>query len=306
MWTGRVWFVWGGSDGSGTALDDGAVYDPQTMSWRRLPNAPLAARWNAQALWTGADVLVIGGQTGHGESAPPSVAAYHPGTDRWRRLAAVPAAGGAAHTTAITAAFSQGHLYAWRQSATVTHVSASETATYAGLQLLRYEAAANRWTSITTTGGPPVAVEQAIPTGDSVGSVLVPAGQQCPPYASCPAPYNLNGYRWNPTTTQWAALPHGPIDDLSPTPLWTGAALLEFDTTTWESGPDGTHNPGEAAVWDPANNGWTTLPAAPYAADQPAAVWTGDRLVVWGQMYAPADANTGTPTLRSIGLQLSP
>jgi hypothetical protein len=70
-----------------------------TGHWRELPAAPLSPRANAQIVWTGEEVLVIGGET---QPCPPGadcaasddglsdVAAYNPDTDSWRRIEFAP------------------------------------------------------------------------------------------------------------------------------------------------------------------------------------------------------------------------
>jgi hypothetical protein len=66
-WSGRELIVWGGydhlaMDPSGVHVaGDGAAYDPVRQTWRRLPPAPLSARAGATAVWTGREVLVVGG-----------------------------------------------------------------------------------------------------------------------------------------------------------------------------------------------------------------------------------------------------
>ena len=70
-----------------------------TGHWRELPAAPLSPRANAQTVWTGKEVLVIGGER---QPCPPGadcavsddglsdVAAYNPDTDSWRRIESAP------------------------------------------------------------------------------------------------------------------------------------------------------------------------------------------------------------------------
>ncbi len=64
VWTGRSVLVWGGTDGTRT-LSDGGEYDPWDDSWTQLP--PLdargvsVAREAAAAVWTGRELLVLGG-----------------------------------------------------------------------------------------------------------------------------------------------------------------------------------------------------------------------------------------------------
>jgi hypothetical protein len=70
-----------------------------TGHWRELPAAPLSPRANAQAVWTGEEVVVMGGET---QPCPPGadcavsdqglhdVAAYNPETNTWRRIESAP------------------------------------------------------------------------------------------------------------------------------------------------------------------------------------------------------------------------
>ena len=64
--------------------------------------------------------------------------------------------------------------------------------------------------------------------------------------------------------------------------LWTGRAMLSFNSLV----TDAKAGFGSAAVWDPSTDQWTELPRAPRAGDEePAAVWTGHELLVWGELY---------------------
>jgi len=59
-WAAGKLYVWGGTNGS--ALANGAAYDPATNSWTAMPtsNAP-SARAQATAVWTGTAAIVWGG-----------------------------------------------------------------------------------------------------------------------------------------------------------------------------------------------------------------------------------------------------
>jgi hypothetical protein len=72
-WTGNEMIVWGSST-------DGAAYDPEADTWRTLPDAPFSSS-DAAAVWTGNEVVVLGGF-----DYPVNAAAYDPATDEWRSL----------------------------------------------------------------------------------------------------------------------------------------------------------------------------------------------------------------------------
>ena len=77
--------VWGGKGSGGSPLSDGASYNPTAGTWTALStvNAP-AARHGHVAQWTGAEMLILGGETAGGTTA--TGAAYDPATDQWRTL----------------------------------------------------------------------------------------------------------------------------------------------------------------------------------------------------------------------------
>ena len=92
-WTGKVMFVWGGRNGTGS-LNTGANFDPQTGFWEPIggaapSNAP-SARYGHTAVWTGTHVLVFGGYGGAtafnsgGFYAPPITAS----TESWTKFTA--------------------------------------------------------------------------------------------------------------------------------------------------------------------------------------------------------------------------
>jgi hypothetical protein len=97
VWTGEEMVVWGGSRPLGgereRLLYDGAAYDPESDSWRRIaptrlmsaPSAilPAGGEPDLKAVWTGEAVIVWG---------PSGGAAYDPDRDRWERIPAPPSA----------------------------------------------------------------------------------------------------------------------------------------------------------------------------------------------------------------------
>jgi hypothetical protein len=91
LWTGREMIVWGGSGpvrrGRTRVLSDGAAYNPDSDTWRRISPAPLPSapartlhqttEVELDAVWIGSRMLVWNGFAG---------AAYAPRRDRWRPL----------------------------------------------------------------------------------------------------------------------------------------------------------------------------------------------------------------------------
>jgi N-acetylneuraminic acid mutarotase len=100
VWTGHQMLVWGGQDtappgASPSALPvraDGAAYDPTTDTWQAIPAAPVPARTDAEAVWTGRQMILWGGtgSSGYAHGALGKGAAYDPTKRTWRALPASP------------------------------------------------------------------------------------------------------------------------------------------------------------------------------------------------------------------------
>lgn len=78
-WTGTEMIVWGGFLGDDLRINDGAAYNPNTDSWRMLPEVPFGMGQGGivTMVWTGDEAVISDGA---------ATAAYNPVTDSWRRL----------------------------------------------------------------------------------------------------------------------------------------------------------------------------------------------------------------------------
>jgi hypothetical protein len=85
-WTGRRAVFWAGNSPDGPAR--GAVYNPATDHWRKLPRGPLGPREGYVSVWTGDELLIMGGTTGDTFSSHIG-AAVDPADRTWRRLHAI-------------------------------------------------------------------------------------------------------------------------------------------------------------------------------------------------------------------------
>jgi hypothetical protein len=78
--------VWGGQTGDGSLRNDGYAYAPGSPDWRRIEDSPLSARQGATGIWTGREVVVIGGGP-DSTRTEVGTAAYDPAGDAGRPLA---------------------------------------------------------------------------------------------------------------------------------------------------------------------------------------------------------------------------
>lgn len=279
VWTGHELVVWGGYTTSGGALAaDGAAYNPATHVWRELPPSPLPATVGATALWDGSHVVVVGGVTGTTGVPTTDLASYDPTTDAWTSLPPVPQTDG--HTAYELLPVVVGHqLWVWSPWQHSVQVDANTFDGSSGSDLVTLELATRTWSPITSWQPPQTVLFAPIAAGDRV--LMPPTGLV---RMHGPAPFDIPGVVVDATGTGGTAMAHGPLDDMHGTPVWTGAALFLLDTQSSTSANGGVR-PGDAAVWDPVADRWTRLPAAPpYAAEDPAVVWTGTEVLVWGSL----------------------
>jgi len=83
--------IWGGVC-CASSSNSGTAYDPKTNTWQALLNAPLEPRRGAAGVWTGKELIVVGGVKTLTTRVFRDAAAYSPATRQWRKLAPMPAA----------------------------------------------------------------------------------------------------------------------------------------------------------------------------------------------------------------------
>jgi len=98
VWTGAEFIVFGGQDFAFGAFADGAAYDPATMTWRLLPEAPVTAASHATATFvSGAMYVWLPSYNAPYGGIPREsfgqFARYRPDTDTWDLLPSPPELG---------------------------------------------------------------------------------------------------------------------------------------------------------------------------------------------------------------------
>jgi hypothetical protein len=268
VWTGREVLFWGGQAEPDTTFADGAAYDPATRRWRRLPAAPIGARTGHQAVWTGREMIVWGG---YARCCPidsvihdPAAAAYDPATDRWRRIADVPAPWSGDDGSAVTVADGDRPLI-WRRS-----------------RLAAYDPAADRWAEIPGALPPPQRAPGALTGSSTTGD----------PFAV--------GVTADGEVFTWTRGPTGRLDGLAYRLLapngpygaggtWRRAAPLDgqYGAAVTAGGPGRIYAAaGQSArilEYTIADDRWAELPLPPIPTRSAAVlVWTGSELLFWG------------------------
>jgi hypothetical protein len=300
VWTGRSWFIWGGDVAGSNASADGALYDPAAGTWKSVAPAPLSARAAAVALWTGEQVVVLGGHALRDgtDSTFLDAASYNPTSDQWKALPPLALADGET-ANGVFAVLAGSVIYAW---VPWWHVEqhGDEVTGDANVAMFKLDPDAEQWSRVTGSG--PAASAYGVRDPQWTGQdVILPAAPAFRGAASGGGGTgaDLRGLLYNPSAGEWKQLPHGPVDAAQS--IWTGAALLSFDSGTVTGGPGFASDAGAAAAWDPDGNGWIDVPRAPYAGAAPA-VWTGDALLTWGLMAPVSPPNA--IEFRAVGLRL--
>jgi len=242
-----------------TSPDVGIGPESRGTSWSELARSPLCGRFLAASAWTGAELLVWGGQSCAGERCPidraPRLAdgaAYDPEHNRWRRMADSP----------LEARDSPASVWTGRELVVWGGTGASGIALADGAA---YDPARDRWRPVAAS---PLSARSRPGAVWTDQEVLVWGGSGGP-----------DGARYDPDADRWEPLPAVATPAwASPSAVWTGSEMVVVASADG----DGLV-PVESRAYDPGRNTWRILARPPLGLrDAPAAVWTGGELVVWG------------------------
>lgn len=279
VWTGTDVFIWGGvgagADWSGTQYRDGALYDPATMRWTVVPATPTGPGEGATALWTGHDVIVLGGRgagtLGWRGALSVGGAAYDPVTGRWHTLPPFPRVAGEQGVLALASGWNGRAVVATAVLATVRSTALSA----------RWAPGGSRWIPVAT---PPSLARAVSTTAVWTGRRFAFLANTCPISVgdlACIDHLTGGATTFNPNNGSTTALPRSTALALKAPGVakWTGRAILAVPGT------------GKGAAYDPATRRWRRLPATSPFGTGVVSVWTGRQLIVWGGVYQ----NTAIP-----------
>jgi hypothetical protein len=300
VWTGTEMIVWGGTTERlglppktpGEYLDTGARYDPRADRWTSVSGvgapSPRAAH---SAIWTGAEMIVWGGQGRRENGVPVALgdgARYDPAMDTWTPVADAPLDGRLNHVAVWTGE----EMIVWGgQGAFGPLHDSGGGPSLEGVGAYgdgaRYDPSTDAWTMVATDGAPiPRAHAGAVWTGEEM-IVWGGAYYEFPTEGTLP-----DGARYRPADDTWSPMAAYLEDRAVPAMIWTGREVIVWGGASIGPSPipNGYLFRGDGALYDPATDMWTPMasPGAPQAR-VPYAVWTGSALVVWGG-WAPGQA----------------
>ncbi|MCP3977055.1 MAG: hypothetical protein GY720_21415 [bacterium] len=274
VWTGDQLLVWGGYQaGLGrpldTVTDSGGVLDPANDVWISMPPSPLSGRAGAAALWTGDEMLIMGG-------GGPDAAAYDPATRLWRELERyeVP----------------QNPAAVWTGSEAILWGGP-------GSYGVAYDAVNDRWRNISTAPASewssPEAVWIGTPKAVWTGTEMIVWGVTV--LASSPAAEPvaaLDIAAYNPATDSWRQFAPSSVDfELSQVAgVWTGTEILLFGANFDRSSQEGELAEGPLAAgvgFNPGTEEWRLLAETPFSGNDligfgaHSLAWSGSRMLIW-------------------------
>jgi N-acetylneuraminic acid mutarotase len=268
FWTGDLFLVFRGNLSS-SATDSGCRYDPAADEWAPIPPQMVFAD---SVLWTGTKILTLSGRQ-NDQIAP--VATYDPATDAWTRGGVVVTErydtaavwtgteallwGGQLEGTFGTAVYvntgvrldGDGHLLGPTSLGRIPVGSVNHTSTWTGDEAII-------WGGWSRERGPYTTVSECRQEGGAFDPVLS---------------------QWRPVSSTAAPEARGRHSS-----IWTGNELL-----VW--GGLGSCNPYQGGTplasgsrYDPLTDSWSPMSTtgAPGPRFDHTAVWTGDRMVIWG------------------------
>ena len=263
-WTGDEAVFWAGLSLTGSPA--AAAYRPATNAWRPLPVGPMRMQHEGQAsVWTGTELLVMGGHSGDGYPTPVATA-LDPRTSRWRVLTAMSAYPG----LFLAGAVWNGHL-----------VYASGT--YALCPQLGSRC--TRLPPIFFAFDPATGVLHRLSLAGAPTGTLTPVG-----WAGSTVVFTVTTdgapriVRYTPATGTWTTGPTAPCPEKP----------NAFTQSVWFDGEYAVGcAPSALEIYDSGSDRWSVIPAgaSPMSTRSGSAiVWTGTQLIAWsGTVDAPAN-----------------
>ena len=276
LWTGKELLAWAGA--GRTDFSRGAAFDPATNRWRTLSPAPLAARSGAAVVWTGSQVFIWGGDTGS-SGAQSDGALYSPASDRWVVLPKAPLA----PVSGAPGAWTGRWVVVFGQGTGGARAGAA------------FQPSTGRWQAMalpTPPSGHPFGPLSAVQEG---GDLLVWSAWTNWHFinkanASITAGVDLFAYDLG--LGRWRAVPASNGPGVALQAEAAGSDVLVSGVPASFGPPP----PNVFALYHPAGNTWTKLPAPPAAADpyySSAEVSTGRAVFLIGTAAAQASPQGG-------------
>ncbi len=302
--------------GCGSRPAPGAPSYSASGSWAEVAESPLGPRESATLVWTGHEVLVLGGNTSPCPPAadciaptdsPREVAAYDPASDTWREVAPMPFSpqwpravtagdtvfvldGGGDQPVRFLSWTPEGD--AWQELPAPPEQPTGLTAV--GDRLVAYQTtlengpapdsvfdpATGAWTPLPEPPGTPAFDRTVVAVDDDTLALL---DVELVPNPGADGPTLYRAAVLDLTTSTWTRLPTSDVAGLGGGWHPVGDLLVNASTQTVDGGEVGNYGRDvpTGGILDPATGRWSTLPARADSAPGPSAGdVAGDDVVV--------------------------
>lgn len=291
-WTGEELVVGAGTCCAAMTPPELAGYDPATEAWRALPDHPVRCRAFDEEVWTGDELIFLGGCTAHdcvmtGSEDPwEPIDGYALDVDvgTWRTLASAP------RSLPIVD-------HALWTGSEILGLGRGRTDATEPVLLLRYDPATDSWAEGPVLPGPARRDFAAVWTGEHL---LVWGGTyQLRPWPEDDWEQLADGWAYTPDTDTWTPITPAPMPGATRSyATWTGTEMIIWGGAY---GRDVGETSTRGAAYDPVTDSWRTLAdlsagALPDRLSSPepwASVWTGTEFIVWIPGIADWDSDLG-------------
>jgi hypothetical protein len=268
VWAGDELLAWGGvSPGTPSGNDptlDGFAFDPVTMSWSKMPPAPLAGKY-ARAVWTGTEAIFFGAGTDSSQWQSGQSAAFDPGTKTWRVIAPTPLS----PRYGDMLVWSGSEVIAWGGGKPDDPSNASGAA---------YDPRTDTWHRIADA---PIGLNHG--NGVWTGNEMIVFGSLLNDRNIAATEHAL-GASYDPSTDTWQKIAPSKLSPQADSAVWVGDGLLAWDYE------------GHAQVFDATTDTWGEVQKMPIEFDEcyPDSTLVGSVVFAWfcGQV-ATWDSITG-------------
>jgi N-acetylneuraminic acid mutarotase len=274
VWSGSEMIVWGGFI-YGYYFNTGGRYNPATGNWTAVTtsNAP-SARAHHTAVWTGTKMIVWGGVASN-SIALNDGGIYDPSSDSWAPMSQLGAPPSARYD----------HTAVWTGSQMIVWGGRDN-----GLGGLNtggvFDLATRLWTTMTTLSAP---ATRASHSAVWTGSEMIIWGGYGGDVISIGISKYFSGARYNPSANTWTNIStaNASSGTYQHTALWTGSAMFVWGgayTNRTINLTNYVFYTNSGALYSPATDKWTPISSigAPTVRGGPAAVWTGNQVILWG------------------------
>jgi len=274
VWGGEQFY--GGTCNLNNAVTTGGIYNPTTNSWTPTPGgAPTGGRTRHVAVWTGTEMVVWGGYVVGLDNFPATGVRLMAPSNLWAEVGGTSANGTPTGRWGHSAVWTGTEMVVWGGYRRGIPVGTGAV----------FDPATTSWSQTSMSAGVPSA--RVGHTAIWTGTRMIIAGG----WSTNPSDF---ARLYDPASGIWtvaAPLPVGSTSRMEHTAVWTGTAMI-----VWGGNNPANDQPlATGDRYDPISNTWTSISTsgAPSARRYHSAVWTGQRMLVFGGLQGSAAVGGG-------------